>query len=188
MTVQELKDTGLDCWLLGHIHAPYPNTDTAGHEVFFFSGNHCSDSWKTERTGGAWLVEIDEKKNVTASRWNHEGICFRERTYNISDEIGLQVALGALKKMDASKTVLRLHLQCSMSEIEKSDAETQIQDVIKDFLYQEIHQDIMLKISAEDINKLYPKDSIPHSLLLKLSGSEADELALQLAFQTIKSL
>ena len=188
MTPMQLSDAGLDCWLLGHIHAPHPNTLTAGHELFFFAGNHCSDKWKTNRSGGAWLVQIAEDKKVNAYRWNNDGICFQERTFTINDESELITAIDELTKMSAQKTVLRLNLRGHLSEKEKSDFENQIVAVTDSFLYKEINQNIKLKITSEDINKLYPVESIPHSLLLELTKNEDDELALQLAYENIKSL
>lgn len=188
MSLQELKETGMDCWLLGHIHAPYPIGDTAGHEVFFFAGNHCAESWKNERTGGAWLIEIDDAKKVCASRWNHSGICFRDRIVFVSSLNDLQSVLSELRGIDPDQTVLRLTLRGSLTEEELQEAKMQINAMAETFLYAETIWNIGLKITSDAINKMYVKDTIPHTLLTNLSKSEEDQLARQLAYETIKNL
>jgi len=43
MDITELKDAGLDFWLLGHIHVPFPKTNGSENPNFFFSGTHVPD-------------------------------------------------------------------------------------------------------------------------------------------------
>lgn len=188
MSLQELKDAGVDCWLLGHIHASYPTGDSAGHEIFFFAGNPCQDSWKTERTGGSWLIEIDNEKQVKATRWSHKGIYFRDRPFLVNNPNDVQSVLLALQSMDAGQTVLRLNVSGTLTEEELQDAKMQMTALAERFLYAEVIWNVSLKITSEDINKLYVKDSVSHALLTNLSQNEQDQLALQLAYQTIKNL
>jgi hypothetical protein len=188
MTVQELKEAGMDCWLLGHIHAPYPTVEAADHEVFFFAGIHCADSWKSERPGGAWLIEIDDNKKIKGTRWSHSGIRFIDRTIHIDNTNDLQKTIGILKAFGADQTVLRLTLTGSLTEDEADDARARIKSITETFLHADLIWNIRLKITTDAINKLYPADSIPHTLLTTLSGSEDDRLAMQLAYETIKSL
>jgi DNA repair exonuclease SbcCD nuclease subunit len=188
MSVKELKESGMDCWLLGHIHAPYPTGETAAHETFYLAGNHCSESWKSERPGGAWLIEIDNNKQIIGSRWNHTGICFRDIRYDINDLNDLQFVLAKLKGMNVGKTVLRLTLQGSLTEDEMQQAKSETKSLIQTFLHAEPIWKIGLKITSADIDKLYVEDSIPYALLTALSQKEEDSLAMQLAYEMIKNL
>jgi len=187
MTESELKQSGVDCWLLGHIHAPYPRTADAGHEILFFAGNHCADNWKSERSGGAWLIQIDDNKKVKATRWNHNGICFKDRAYQITNISDVQQTISELKDMDPSNTVLRVVFNGALAEQELDDAKIQLMAVLDEFLYNDPQWNITLKITAEDIDRLYVKDSISHQLLSNLAQTD-DPLAMQLAYQTIKNL
>lgn len=187
MTPEELRESGLDCWLLGHIHAPYPKTETAAHENFFFSGNHCSDSWKSNRGGGAWLIEIDDNKNFTAIRWQHEGICFKDLKYEVSDSLGWQYALSELNSLNADQTVLRLLIYGSLEDDESQLAKQKLEEKINEFLYGELVWNVQLNITMEKINQLYPSNSIPYMLLNELNSS-GDVLATQLGYETIKSM
>jgi DNA repair exonuclease SbcCD nuclease subunit len=188
MSPKELKEAGMDFWLLGHIHAPYPVGDNAGHEVFFFSGNHCSESWKSERPGGAWLIEIDDKKQVKATRWHHTGIVFKDRAYTINTNQDLEHVINELSKMKASQTVLRMTLEGYLTEQELEDAKTKIQDATLSFLHCELEWNTMLKITPDTIEQQFAKDTIPYMLLKSLSQDKEDALAMQLAYQTIKQL
>jgi DNA repair exonuclease SbcCD nuclease subunit len=187
MTAHELSEAGLDCWLLGHIHAPHPSSDLAGHEPFFFAGNHCPESWKAERPGGAWLIEIDNDKKIKGTRWNHEGICFRDREYAVYHPDDVNHLIGELEDMDASQTVLRLSVFGTLTEEEREEAKEKVEEVLSSFFYKEIDWQVGLKITAEVINKLYVDGSVPHILLNNLSQVD-DNLAMQLAYQTIKTL
>lgn len=187
MTAHELREAGLGCWLLGHIHAPHPSSNTAGHEPFFFAGNHCPDSWKTERSGGAWLIEIDDHKIIKGTRWNHKGICFRDRTYTVHHPDDVERILRELQEMDASQTVLRLFVSGSLTEEEREEGKGKIEKAMSSFFYKEFHWQVGLTITAAAINKLYVEGSIPHTLLTNLSQAD-DSLAMQLAYQTIKTL
>ena len=188
MTKAELEQAGMDCWLLGHIHAPYPTVDLAGHEVFFFAGNHCADNWKSDRPGGAWLIGIDDQKNIKAARWSHGGIRFIDQGFTVNNLHDVQAATNLLKNMNAAKTVLRLTLNGSLTEDELNEIKTSIKEVGKTFLHADTIWNIRLKITTEAINKLYPEDTIPHTLLTELSKSEDDHLAMQLAYETIQNL
>jgi DNA repair protein SbcD/Mre11 len=187
MTVQELAEVGLDCWLLGHIHAPHPSGNTAGHEPFFFAGNHCPDSWKAERSGGAWLIEIDDDKSIKGSRWNYNGICFRDRAFTVHHSNDVERIIHELQEMDTSQTVLRLSVSGTLTEDEREQGKSKIEEIISSFFYKEFHWLVGLTITAEAINKLYVEGSIPHLLLANLSQAE-DSLGMQLAYQTIKTL
>lgn len=188
MRTDELKAAGVDCWLLGHIHAPHPRTEIAGQEVFFFAGNHCSDSWKVERTGGAWLVEINEQKKMKATRWHHEGICFRDRTYQINNLLDANAMLAEMKKITPQQTVLRIYLNGSLTEEELSALKTDFTSITSALLYIEPYWNITVKITTEAIDKLFAAESIPHTLLTELSKKEEDLLAMQLAYENIKSI
>ena len=187
MTAQELSEAGLDCWLLGHIHAPHPTGNTAGHEPFFFAGNHCPDSWKTERSGGAWLIEIDDDKKSKGTRWNYDGICFRDRSFIVHHPNDVERIIRELREMDTSQTVLRLYVSGSLTEEEGEEARRQIEEAIAAFLYKDFNWQVGLTITAAAIDKLYVEGSIPHTLLTTLSQAD-DSLAMQLAYQTIKTL
>jgi hypothetical protein len=188
MTTAELRDAGVDCWLLGHIHAPYPKTDHAGQEIFFFSGNHCSESWKAERNGGAWLISIDQHKKINAERWHHQGICFRDRMFGINNILEAQEALAEINKLSPKQTVLRVTLNGSLTEEELGELKIKFSETINEFLYAETIWNIGMKITRESIDKLFVTNSIPHRLLTALSTKKDDELAMQLAYETIKSL
>jgi DNA repair protein SbcD/Mre11 len=188
MTGQELAGAGVDCWLLGHIHAPHPTGTTAGHETFFFAGNHCPDSWKTDRLGGAWLIDIDDDKNVKGTRWNHAGICFKDRSIFVNHPNDLDGLIRQLQDMDASQTIIRLSVVGALTEEEREEGRARVEEVLVHFLYYEPNWwQVGLKITSAAINRLYVDGSVPHILLTNLSKSD-DNLAMQLAYQTIKTL
>mgnify|MGYP000082375958 CR=1 FL=1 len=61
MEPSELNAAGLDFWLLGHIHVAYPTQEIVNdNPVYFMSGTHMPDSWKSTNMGNAWVIEVDD--------------------------------------------------------------------------------------------------------------------------------
>ena len=187
MSIEELRNAGMLTWLLGHIHAPYPVTETAGQELFFFSGNHCADSWRSERPGGCWLMEISDDRKVKATRWQHQGIIFKDRQYTVNNLTDVEACLQEIRSFDAGNTVLRVKFNGALPEQEVEPVKKELEVILQQFLYQELRWEVKLHITPELIDKLYVKGSIGHGLQTKLAAAD-DKLGMQLAYDLIKNL
>jgi 3',5'-cyclic AMP phosphodiesterase CpdA len=59
MTRAELESSGLDLWLLGHVHRPSPVNGGTGQQSIFMPGTTAPEDVKSNHGGTAWLLEIE---------------------------------------------------------------------------------------------------------------------------------
>lgn len=59
MEREALEAAGLTTWLLGHIHVPFPTTDSGEHSPYFMAGIHTPDSVRVRHGGSAWYLECE---------------------------------------------------------------------------------------------------------------------------------
>lgn len=111
MTRQELESTGMDLWLVGHTHMPYPDQENITGERIFNAGTHQQTDVADNAPGSVFLIEVDDDKSVTARRVPTGVLHFvrKERTVRHGDalEAVLEEAGQGLEK---ATTTLRLTL------------------------------------------------------------------------------
>jgi DNA repair exonuclease SbcCD nuclease subunit len=52
-----LEAAGLATWLLGHIHVPFPTSESGERSPYFMAGTHTPDSLRCRHGGSAWSIE-----------------------------------------------------------------------------------------------------------------------------------
>lgn len=111
MTVQELEHGGMDLWLLGHTHMPYPNQDNiTGHRIFN-AGTPQQTDIADHAAGSVFLIDIDEQKQVTARKQNTGVIRFVQAAVSVAHGTGLRDALETLlHQYDRTNTFFRVQL------------------------------------------------------------------------------
>src|SRR5207247_2478007 len=68
MTVEELRNLGMDYIALGHWHSLYPDPTTESDSPFYYSGASEPTGFGERKSGYALLVEMDETgRRVTAT-------------------------------------------------------------------------------------------------------------------------
>ena len=188
MSTEELKQAGLDLWLLGHIHVPYPNIrEVTSNPVFFMPATHTPDGWKRTDAGTCWSISMDEQKNVKAQLLETSQVRFTELKQNLSSAEDFAEVEKALQPFKREKTLLSLELTGRMSQNELEALNKSLHAFRESFLFCEINNRIQLLIDKAYINKHYPENSFSHQLLSKLSENENDSLALQVANELINS-
>ncbi len=188
MTKDELKATDIDFWLLGHIHVTYPTFDNITQNPnLFMAGTHMPDSWKSTGKGNAWIIEVDNNKNVKAKKFApslFEYVSIEKTINSINDITELSNELNGLEKQH---TALNLNIKGRLSQFDSDTLNTLLLEFRNNFLYYEDVKDIQRLIDHTLINETYPDASIPHALLTQLLN-EGDNLAVQMVYETLKTL
>ena len=187
MTKQELETCGLDLWLLGHIHVPYPTNEILNDNPrLFMSGTHMPDSWKFKHDGNAWEIELDERKNVKAKKFKPSEIKIKELDFNVNNNLDIDAMQRELDAFQKSKTALRLNINGRLDE----DQQVRLNEMIKkneeEFLTLDVKNNVSKKIDFALINQKYPNASLPHLLLSELLEEDPEGLALQKAFEILE--
>ncbi len=188
MSVEELKGAGVDFWLLGHIHVAYPTQEVLNENPgYFMSGTHMPDSWKSTNCGNAWVIEIDELKNVKARRYQPSKFTYKVIEADLRSIVDIDALKNQLAACDKN-TAVRLNLKGILVE----DEHQLLNDYIKEcnnttsgFIHFEHNIFIKHKIDQMAINKEFSLGSLPHILLTELLMEDPDGLSTQKAFEAV---
>ncbi|MFW5961681.1 MAG: metallophosphoesterase family protein [bacterium] len=184
----ELLQIDMDLWLLGHTHISYPLKDEISNRKVFNAGTPEPDGLDCKHQGTAWIIEIDQNKNITA-RTVYTG---KYRFYDLNLQLESQVDLLKIKetllKKDPEKKIVRLSLQGTVEEWLFQEKEDFYQELRKELAYLEIDDSqLKIKITEDLIDQEFMENSFPHLVLKNLAASKEED-ALQLAYEMIKEV
>ncbi len=189
MSENELIEIGLDLWLLGHTHLPYPLGEEIINRQIFNAGTPEPDGMDCTRDGSAWLIELDEDKSVRAELLETGQYRFFDIAYQIQAEDDFVRLKRELLAGDAARKLVRVKLSGRVSE-EVYQAKEKIYTDLRNQLGH-LHIDdsqLKMQINQEVIEREFSTGSFPYSLLKELSLDPADDDALQLAYELIKEV
>lgn len=190
MRVEELNGAGVDFWLLGHIHVAYPTQDIVNtNPGFFMSGTHMPDSWKSTNIGNAWMIEVDEDKNIKAKRFQPSKFTYKVIEAELKSGLDIDQLNNQLSTCDKNNTAVRLNLTGILVDQEMQlleDIFKECSDKSDGFIHFEGYKFIKRKIDMGAINAAYANGTLPHILLSELLIDDADGLSTQKAFEAIK--
>ena len=185
MARQDLMRIGLDSWLLGHVHKPYP--DKPGNfDRIFYPGVPEPDGFDCRGEGGAWQLDIDEDKNTRP--------CFiptgMYRFFHEDPELKNTGDLDRLREKyttgDLSNCLVKFKLSGKLPREEYEKLPLFIKS-LRDKLYHfEVSTDgLSENITPADIDSEFSQGSFPHQLLSALVDDESPEI-LQIAYDLIR--
>ena len=179
--------TGIDIWLLGHIHQRYP----AGEEVtgvsIFMPGTPEPDGLDCSHEGFAWLIEIDEDRNISGRALKTGSYRFEDMERTVESRQEIESLLHEFS--DRDNLLLRLNLSGTLPEEVYREyvqgEENRIYEELKDeVFYLELENELRPRITEKLIEQEFQQNSIPHLLLSRLK--DEDELTLQMAYDLIR--
>lgn len=187
MTRPELEAAGLDLWLIGHTHAPFPaikafETPQNASETLFSAGTPEPDGFGCDHGGSAWLLELMEgglrAEAVPTGRFR-----FRHETVELTSLADLSALAARHAGEAASRELLKVRLS---GRIGKEDREA-LAEARRSLEGRLLHladwneTGVRERIDAEAIDREYPAGSFPHDLLTCLmEDAEALDLAHEL--------
>lgn len=184
----ELLETGIDLWLLGHTHLPFPEGEEVLNRKVFNAGTPEPDGLDCKHQGIAWFIEIDEEKNTTAELVQTGKYYFSDLEYHLEEETDLKKIKDDLLGDKPTYRVLRLILKGRIQEGLFSEIEFFYQDLRRELAYLDIDDsNLKLRITDELIDKEFAPGSFPY-LVLKELAAAGEEDAIQLAYEMIKGV
>jgi DNA repair protein SbcD/Mre11 len=188
MTRAELLGYGLDLWLLGHIHVPFPTGETSSERIYY-SGTPEPDGFDCRHSGYAWLIELDDEKRINGQRISTGKYQFTHDEH----EVRTSEDLAKLKKhytdTDRTNMLVKLKLTGRLPRETYAELET-IKSLISDHvLYlQWDDNDVAIEITIDVIDQEFTQDSFPHKLLAALASNLEDAEALQIGYEMIQEV
>lgn len=183
MTLDELHNTPVDLWLLGHTHVTYPFNSSVTSEKVFNPGTPEPDGLDCKHGGHAWIISIDEEKNISGNRVTTGIYKFMDKEYEIKSAECLDDLYKELIKDNPKNTIARIGLKGRVDE-EVFHYRQEIYKYIEEAIGYLIKDDdnLGIRVTPEKIHKEFTNGSFPQQLLLALSD---DEDTLQLAYELI---
>ncbi len=188
MEPEALEAAGMATWLLGHIHVPFPTTESGEQSPYFMAGTHTPDSIRCRHGGSAWLIECDGDRVTGFERLSPGEVrCVRfERQLNSADDVTTLVR--DCEALDAKTTVLDLQLTGRLSADERAEFANAIDQLRPEFLSLTEETDLHDRIDAAAIQTRFPEGTLPHRLLTALLADEDHPDAATLAYELIEEV
>lgn len=188
MTKEELEEIGLDLWLLGHTHLPFPSRP-GDRDRIFYSATPEPDGFDCRHPGHAWLIEIGEDKKISPV------LLTTGRYHFLHDQRELRTA-GDLERLidDYSlpagrEQLLKLKLTGQLAR-EEYDRLPGIREQLRQKLFylQWDGAELSEEITPAMIEREFTAGSFPHRLLTELAQDKEDFEALQKAYHLLTEL
>jgi DNA repair exonuclease SbcCD nuclease subunit len=187
MTTGELEALGLDIWLLGHTHLPYPQSPSPGDRIFL-AGTPEPDGFNCTHSGSAWVHEMGDEavqsQLITVGQYR-----FEHETKSISTEKDLQKVEASYAVADSKNLLLKMILTGRLPP-DSYERLGQLEAAIAKSVFELRWDDsaVTRQITVSDIDATYTEGSFPHCLLRTLAQSDDDFEALQKAHEIVEEL
>jgi exonuclease SbcD len=187
MNEMELKACGLDLWLMGHTHKPFP--DKAGSKnSIFYPGTPEPDGFDCMHSGGAMILDIDDQKKIKTTYISTGAFLFAHEYGEVKKIRDLDHWLETYLDSQHKNTLLKLKIKGRLKS-DEFDALPEIQQRFKNHLsYFKLDMaDLSKKIDPDEIDRFFSAQSFPHRLLSAFVESK-DHEALQITFDLLQEI
>jgi DNA repair protein SbcD/Mre11 len=188
MTREELEEAGLDLWLLGHTHLPYP-PHPGPRDRIFYSATPEPDGFDCRHPGHAWIIEITEDKKISPVLLTTGRYRFLHDRRKIQTSGDLEQFIKDYSLPAGREQLLKLKLTGRLAR-EEYERLPEIREQLRKKLFylQWDAAEITEEITPAMINREFTEGSFPHRLLTELAREEEDFEALQNAYHLLREL
>ncbi|MEQ9617733.1 MAG: DNA repair exonuclease [Deltaproteobacteria bacterium] len=187
MILKELKNTGVNIWLLGHTHVTWPEKP-GNRDLIFNPGTPEPDGFDCRHEGHAFFITINENKEIEAEILSTGTYLFVQRLETLEKEQDLKKLVDSITKDDYSHVVLQLTLEGHLDPELYDEWRSTLPTLRKNVLELKLHDsDLVQRVTREQIRQEFPEGSFPYRLLSEFFEDE-DEQALQMAYEIIQEV
>ena len=183
-----LEAAGIATWLLGHIHVPFPTSESGERSPYFMAGTHTPDSLRCRHAGSAWSIECDGDRVTRYERLAPGEIAFRRLTQELLSADDVAGFVRTCEALDAGSTVIDLQLSGRLSAAERTHLTAEIDRLRAGFLNLTEESDIHDRIDATQIEREYRSGGLAQRLLTALLADTDHPDAATLAHRLIEEV
>ena len=185
MTEPELLSCGLDLWLMGHTHIPYP-TQPGPRSKVFYPGTPEPDGFDCDHGGKGLLMETDLDKQIKANFVRTGTYRFHHEETEISSWKDAEGVLVRYSEPQHKSTLLKLKMKGRLPEEEYERLRVFRDNLEKNLcFFQFDSSEVTIKITPDVIDREFTEHSFPYRLLKELAETQDFE-ALQVAYELIQ--
>jgi len=188
MDRQALEAAGLTTWLLGHIHVPFPMTDSGEHSPYFMAGIHTPDSVRVRHGGSAWYLECEPDRVLRYEKLGPGRIRFVRIEKELRNETDVAALEQRCREFDPGSTILDLQLTGHLSPGDRLKFRDVLSGPGQKFLLLTVEDNIRDRIDAGRIASTYPAGSLAARLLTALVNDSEFPEAATLAYELIQEV
>lgn len=185
MTEGELKAIGVDAWLIGHTHIPYPqlptDRDETGYKIFN-AGTHEQTDVSNNSRGFGFLLTVDQK-SVKARAVPSGNVFYPCLTLTAGTEEPLEQTIREAAAGLDERSVVRLVLSGSVCAADYAARHRIYEDTLGGFLaYEVLDSGLCEEITLEAIRDTFPEISLAAKLLTELM---TDPVEVRMAYDLL---
>lgn len=188
MTAADLKKAGVATWLLGHIHVPFPASESGTQSPFFMAGVHTPDSIRCRHTGSAWLIECSGTQLNRYERITPGKIRFLRLIETLRSAVDIDQFEATCLTFEAATTVLDLQITGRLNTTDRKKFEALLERLQKTFLSLTVDLDLHDQIDREKIASTYTTGGLAERLLNQLIDDAEHPDAATLAHDLIQEV
>ncbi len=188
MTREELLECGLDLWLLGHTHLPFPGKPGPRDRIFY-SATPEPDGFDCRHPGHAWIIEISGEGKISARLLTTGRYRFLHDRRELRTAGDLARLENDYQTPESQNLLLKLKLTGRLAR-EDYDRLPEIREKLRQNLFylQWDGAELGEEITPAMIEREFTAGSFPHRLLSELARREEDGEALQKAYHLLTEL
>ena len=183
-----LEAAGIATWLLGHIHVPFPTSESGERSPYFMAGTHTPDSLRCRHAGSAWSIECDGDRVTRYEQLAPGEIAFRRLTQELLSADDVAGIVRTCEALDAGSTVIDLQLSGRLSAAERAHLTAEIDRLRAGFLNLTEESNIHDRIDAAQIEREYRSGGLAQRLLTALLADADHPDAATLAHRLIEEV
>jgi DNA repair protein SbcD/Mre11 len=184
-----LEAAGMATWLLGHIHVPFPTSESGERSPYFMAGTHTPDSLRCRHAGSAWSIECDGDRVTRYERLAPGKIAFQRLEPELLSADDVADLVRTCEALDTGSTILDLQLSGRLSAAERAHLTAEIDRLRPEFLnLTDDLGDIHDRIDAAQIKERYRSGGLAQRLLTALLADTDHPDAATLAHQLIEEV
>lgn len=188
MTRAELLECEVDLWLLGHIHVPFPD-ESGSRERIYYSGTPEPDGFDFRHCGRAWIIELDNNKEINAQQIFPGKFQFTHDEFDLRTSADVEKLKKHYTETDRKNLLVKLKLTGRLPRETYAELDS-VKSVIEDHVFhiQWDDSDVAVEITPDVIDREFIQNSFPHRLLTELARSDEDAEALQIGYEMIQEV
>ena len=189
MNEQDFSNAGLDFFLLGHVHVPFPVVSPVlTKPTYFMPGTPAKFSMGKKGNGTYWVIELEEKTFKGAElrvSSEIEHLDWSSETVNSAFEV--DQLLAKIQALPANKRLLRLHVSGRLTSVDIQSCRDRLIGLQGSFIEFNWSDSLQLNIDQHFINAAYTPNSLEYKLLNGLAEEDPNGLALNLAYELLSN-
>jgi len=190
MTRKELESSGLDLWLLGHTHLPWPENPDKNSRILI-PGTPEPDGFDCNHQGSAFIIDLESSSDMKVQKVSTGKYRFSINQASLYDDNDITSMKQKYTGDEFNNVVLRLILKGRLRKEELDRVEESIGLINNNvLLLQTVKDELQESITSDLINSKFTENSFPHQLLFSLleEKEEISSKSLQKAYDLIREV